>query len=88
MVECNLAKVEVAGSNPVSRSKIFLVTISCLVQLFLWLNLLKDERAAKPFAFPSTAFILRRLFKKCRMVGSGQFLEWSLPPMTGQKLTS
>ena len=23
MVECDLAKVEVAGSNPVSRSKIF-----------------------------------------------------------------
>ena len=23
MVECNLAKVEVAGSNPVSRSRVF-----------------------------------------------------------------
>ena len=25
MVECNLAKVEVAGSNPVSRSNLFLM---------------------------------------------------------------
>ena len=38
VVECDLAKVEVAGSNPVSRSKIFkgqiddLVLFYCLIQ--------------------------------------------------------
>ncbi len=31
VVECNLAKVEVAGSNPVSRS-IFLLLLKCLLR--------------------------------------------------------
>ena len=34
MVECDLAKVEVAGSNPVSRSKIFKGQINDLVLFY------------------------------------------------------
>ena len=34
LVECDLAKVDVAGSNPVSRSKISLILVTCGVKLY------------------------------------------------------
>ena len=55
MVECNLAKVDVAGSNPVSRSKNPLAN----AQLQSWafssgfLEEEKENEANRPFTFSS-----------------------------------
>ena len=38
MVECNLAKVEVAGSNPVSRSKLYEIRKLAYLRLSLWVG--------------------------------------------------
>ncbi|CAM2059965.1 hypothetical protein DSUL_50055 [Desulfovibrionales bacterium] len=47
MVECNLAKVEVAGSSPVSRSSLYMSRYIYLTLLHIWtaIILLKNELA-------------------------------------------
>src|SRR6185369_5771671 len=58
VVECNLAKVEVAGSNPVSRSKIFkgqiddLALFCCLI-VKQNVDVTKDRKIIRPFRFIS-----------------------------------
>ena len=56
MVECDLAKVEVAGSTPVSRSKILmhLPSLAARVLLFEWRGTqVVRERSAKPLCVGS-----------------------------------